>query len=488
MIPIDKLPDDVLLAIFGFHMDVASDGGTSLFGKQEIEVWLPLVHVSRRWRSVVFGSPRHLNLRLACTPMTPARDMLGVWPALPVVVWSHVTYRAESVDNIAAALERSDRVCQISLVSLRRSQLENVLAALQKQFPELTHLELYTHDTVQVLFDSLLGGYAPRLQLLRLQGIPLPGLPTLLLSATHLVNLHLYDIPHSGYMSPEAMVSALSTLANLRSLLFEFQSPRSRPDQACRRPPPSTRSVLPILTFCFRGVNEYLEDIVARIDAPQLDLLSIDLFNDIVFETPQLFRFICRTPTLKGFGKARVCFGDYGGTVNLFSQPSGQGELFVTIRCGELDWSVSSLEQVITSCFPPLSILEDLYIFKAQHRQPHWQDNVENTLWLEILHPFSAVKNLYLCEEFAPRIVPALQELVVGRATEVLPALENIFLESLQESGPVQEGIAQFVATRQVAGYPTVVSRWEGLQLDMAPRTRFLPAWGSRRAILNTVY
>ena len=484
--PIDTLHDDVLLAIFDFYMDEISDG--VLYGKQEIEVWLPLVHVSRRWRSVVFGSPRRLNLRLACTPMTPARDMLGVWPALPVVVWSHVTYRAESVDNITAALERSDRVCQVSLVNLRSSQLEKVLAAMQKPFPELTHLELYTHDTVQVLSDSLLGGSAPHLRLLRLQGIPLPGLPTLLLSATHLVDLHLYDIPHSGYMSPEAMVSALSTLANLRSLLFEFQSPRSRPDQACRRPPPSIRSVLPIITFCFRGVNEYLEDIVARIDAPRLDLLSIDLFNDIVFDTPQLFQFINRTPTLKSFGKARVYFGDYGGTVNLFSQPSVHGELFVTIRCGELDWTVSFLEQVSTSCFPRLSVLEDLYIFKVQHRQPHWQDNIENTSWLEILHPFTAVKNLYLCEEFAPRIVPALQELVEGRATDVLPALENIFLERLQESGPVQEGIVQFVATRQVAGYPTAVSRWEGLQVDMAPRTRFLPALGSRRAILNTIY
>jgi hypothetical protein len=39
------------------------------------------------------------------------------------------------------------------------------------------------------------------------------------------------------------------------------------------------------------------------------------------------------------------------------------------------------------------------------------------------------VKNLYISEHIGQCIVPALQELVGGRATEVLPALQNIFLE-----------------------------------------------------------
>src|SRR5260221_5208216 len=48
-----------------------------------VESWQLLVHVCRRWRSLVFGSPRRLNLRLFCTPETPAKDTLAVWPALP---------------------------------------------------------------------------------------------------------------------------------------------------------------------------------------------------------------------------------------------------------------------------------------------------------------------------------------------------------------------------------------------------------------------
>jgi hypothetical protein len=86
------------------------------------------------------------------------------------------------------------------------------------------------------------------------------------------------------------------------------------------------------------------------------------------------------------------------------------------------------------------------------------QDNIESWLWLELLRPFTAVKNLYLSEEFAPRIVPALQVLVEIGTTEVLPALQNIFLEGFQTS-PLREGIRQFIATRQ-ANRPIAISQW----------------------------
>ena len=55
------LSDDVLLGMFDFYVD--EDGET----KEDVEVWQVLVHVCRRWRSIVFGSPRRLNLQLFCT-------------------------------------------------------------------------------------------------------------------------------------------------------------------------------------------------------------------------------------------------------------------------------------------------------------------------------------------------------------------------------------------------------------------------------------
>ena len=63
------------------------------------------------------------------------------------------------------------------------------------------------------------------------------------------------------------------------------------------------------------------------------------------------------------------------------------------------------------------------------------------------------------------RIAPTLQELVGGRATEVLPALQTLSLQGTLPSG-VQETIDKFVAARELAGHPIAVSRWEDSYSD----------------------
>ena len=469
--PIDVLPDDVLLDIFDFcaNEDIS-------FTKEEIEAWQTLVHVCRRWRAVVFGSTHRLNLRLCFTPKTPARDTLDVWPALPLLIRCSGDYPTESVDNIIAVLECSDRVSQIEM-TIPSSYFEKVLPAMmQEPFPELTtlKLELSSHASdrtlTTVLPDSFLGGSAPRLRSLVLDYIPFPGLPKILLSATDLVDL-LCTIPHSGYISPESMATGLSVLTRLEFLSLTFQSPRSRPDRASRRPPPRSRSTLFSLTeFLFTGVSEYLDDLVARINAPQLFNLMISFFNQIIFDTPHFIQFISRTPSLNTPVKAHITIGDWNGNtrVALSSETMFEfGELTVLIRCRELDWQLSALEQFCTSSLPPLSTLETLSIeaYGAPFSQPDagWQDNVEKTQWLELLRPFVVVKDLYITEPIVPCIVSALQELVGGRAMEVLPTLQNIFLQglgSLEPPGPVQEGIGQFIAARQVTNHPIAVSGW----------------------------
>ena len=91
-----------------------------------------------------------------------------------------------------------------------------------------------------------------------------------------------------------------------------------------------------------------------------------------------------------------------------------------------------------------------------------WKDNIDYAPWLELLHSFPAVKNLHLSKELAPCVVPALQDLVGGGTTVVFPTLQNIFLEELEESGLVQDGIGKFVAARQVTtSHPIAVSRWD---------------------------
>ena len=448
------LPDEVLLAIFDFYV-----------GEVPIGEWRMLVHVCQRWRSVTFGSPRRLELQLVCRARTPARDTLDVWPALPLFIRCDSDYPTESADNIITVLERSDRVCQVDLKGFPSSHLENLSAAMQQPFPELTRLALRSYDeavSVLPLPDSFLGCSTPRLKYLWLDNIPFPGLPKLLLSAIHLTNLCLFNIPHSGYFSPEALLTALFTLTSLKELWLEFQSPLYLPDWESRRPSPPTRTVLSVLSwFSFKGVSEYFDDLVARIDAPQLDKLFITFFNDVEFNTPQIIQFISHIPTLKGLEQARVSFENSAAWVELTSYRSNCGKIKVEVSCRALDWQVSALGQVCTSCLPPLSALEDLSIYGNVSWRPDPHNNTETAQWLELLRPFSDVKVLYLSEKLASYIAPALQELIGGRTTEVLPALQNLYLDGLQPSGPVQVGIRQFVTARQATDHPLAVARWE---------------------------
>ena len=471
------LPDDVLLETFDFCAFFCEGGRPFiLLPREDIEAWQSLVHVCRRWRNVVFASPRRLHLQLFCTPGTP-RDALNVWPALPLFIadthW--IPCPVNGSDNIVALLEQSDRVSHINFLNVPSSHfLKNALEAMQKPFPELTDLVIWSyHDrmTSPVVPDSFLGGSAPRLRRLSLHHITFPGLPKLLLFATHLVELYLYNIPHSGYISPETMVNVLSALTSLGSLHLQFYSPLSRPDQATQHLPPPKHFSLPVLTkLKFKGASEYFEDLVSRIDVPQLSTLYIALFEQTVMGTLQLVQFISCTPGFKVLETARVEVG-LSARVTLSSQTSSYQEL--TLEISGSDRQLLFMAQIFSSSLPPLSTSKDLYIRDDSYLLLHWwQDISEITAWLELLRSFTAVRNLYLSKQFAPIIAPTLQVLIGGRTTEVLPALQNIFLEGLEPSGPIQEGIEQFVSARQVIGLPIAVACWEGHDDDEKRRQR----------------
>ena len=445
------LPDVALLRIFDFYMPWIS----VVNRKESLKEWHTLVHVCRRWRSVVFGSPRRLELRLYCEAKTPARKMLNIWPPLPIDV-SCNGHEVWGIDNIIAALEHSDRIENLDFID-PPLQFDKVLAAMQQPVPILRKLLLWFKDgTAPVLPDSFLGGYAPQLETLSLSHIPFPGLPKLLLSTTHLVHLILSTIPDSGYISPEAIVTGLSVLTRLERLNIRFESSQNRPDLNSRRPPP--RLLLPALTELeFEGSSEYLEDLVARIDAPLLYRLTITfrVFHQSFFYTPRLAEFISRIPTLKTHIEARVFFCGQYVEVEIGRK------LQLKLSCGQSDWQFSSLAQVCRSSFPRGFILAVEHLYFLENGYWRLQPDIENSQWLELLRPFSAVKHLYLCPVFIRSIAPALQDLVGDRLTEVLPALQTLFLDETLSSGPVPEAIGQFVAARQLAGHPIAISPWE---------------------------
>jgi len=227
-VTIDALPDDVLLETFEFHLGKDNPDWVFADDGHDYDGWQTLVHVCCRWRWIVFTSPRRLDLKLYCTPQRPANPKtLDIWPALPIVVFSRTMHSKEDVTNVIAALRQHNRVCKIYYNPFQDSLLEE-FAAIDEPFPALTSLYLFSSgQNVPVLPDSFLGGSAPRLRSLDFDGIPYPSIGKLLSSTTNLVWLSLWNIPHSGYISPETIVPCLSMLPRLGSLQLGFRHTRS---------------------------------------------------------------------------------------------------------------------------------------------------------------------------------------------------------------------------------------------------------------------
>ena len=464
-VTIDMLSDVALLEIFHFYV---KERGIW------IENWHTLVHVCRKWRNIVFESPRRLNLRLLCRPSTPVREMLGIWPLLPIVM-SIQFYDLEWLGKIpnrhiaaAVLLEHNNRICEMHYHNV---YLGFILDAMMQPFPALTCLSLQYMGTAPVVSNSFLGGSAPLLRSLTLSGVPFPGLPNLLLSAAHLVHLELKDIPYSGYLSPNTMVTTLSTLTRLEYLTIKFESFVSR--QKSPHSPLLARAFLPVLTaFHFRGFDKYLEDLVVWMDAPILKELKITFFDhEDIFDSPQLSQFICRAKEFSAHDEARLEI-DHSAGVSV-TVPQKLGGVF-NLEIRELSYGLedftsdrlTSLVQVCNSSFPlPLiPSVECLRIFHAGYIPLSLRSNPQDRKWLELFHLFTAVKALYISWEFVPYIVPALHELIgeLERVTEVLPALQTVFLENLpiEPIFSYQEGIERFAAARQHAGRPITVF-WE---------------------------
>ena len=151
------------------------------------------------------------------------------------------------------------------------------------------------------------------------------------------------------------MAVCLAMFPSLKWFHIGFESPRSRPDRIGR--PPPTPAVLPVLMqFEFKGVSEYLEDLVVQIDTPNLVTLKIQLFMDFMFNIPQLSKFIVRTEGTKSLNSAQIVFHSSAIEITV-----GHA-IKLEIICREPDWRASSMVQVCSQLSRLLSHVEQIHI------------------------------------------------------------------------------------------------------------------------------
>ena len=458
-VTIITLPDDVLLKIFKFFVDeIHSHDETS-------ENWCTLVHICRRWRNLAFTSPRHLNLQLLCKPpWRSVQKMLDIWPELPIFIyaWDHPDQEAKY--KVAAALKLNHRVSGIRFRKTSDSAWETFLPLMQQPFPALTSLCIVPYGQIKnAISRSFLGGSAPSLRDLVLNGVPFPALPELLLSTPNLVHLWYHNISSSGYISPQEMVTGLSALTRLESLSLTF-SPRSLPDVEIQIPPPHTRTLLPALTLLrYHGVPEYMEGLVAQIDTPSLESMEIALFHQGILVVPQLAEFFRHAHKLSFVDRAEVTFRGDCISVKLSQELEEIKTLMLNLTCSERDLQFSCLAQFCALCLPTLSLFESLDI-RVPYSPWTWEDVIDDPdpQWLELLRPFNTVKDLCLHKHTAPRVAQTLRGLPAERVMEVLPALENIFISDLESFEPVKDVIFEFSDARQLSGRPVSIYYREG--------------------------
>ena len=430
-----------------------------------------LVYVCRRWRQIIFESPRRLGLRVRCTYGTLVKKdiLICQWPNIPIAIdycSPFIDTSPDDEENIIIALEPSDRVGHLGL-HLTDSLLEKLATFIQKPFPALTHLTIISESIdghTPVLPAEFLGGYAPCLQQITLSSISFPALPTLISSARNLVTFNLYQVPPTDYISPEALVTYLAALPRLESFDIRFQSTTPYPDQMQPHGAhPITRTVLPALTdFQLDAAGKYLEDFTARIDCPRLNSFYLVYFVQIFqvdCQATQLVKFFERLvgPKTSPFKEAKVRLD----TPDLFlhtycpnDHPGWDWRLARTnILSERTDWQEIPLTHLLRHFSPIISSV--LYLkFMANYYSLVFPDGGRDYFDLPHLQQFSTMRAICVSQPLAENIVCLLEYFPGEILAEALSNLDLICLED----EPQASCIGNFSAVRQVSGRPVVVA------------------------------
>ena len=453
------LPDDTLLEIFDFYrLDAMMQPRAS--GRPW--KWHRLAHVCRRWRLIISVSPRRLDLQILCKSGSSIERILASWDILPLIVRFKGHPKTKSLPkNIATALCYPDRVREIDL-GLTSTTVGSIVDAIKKPFQTLEYIRITIKDATgsPLLFrEGFLGGSAPLLREITLDGInfPFPEIKKVISSTNNLVELNLSRISESCYFSADALVTALSTSAQLRVLKVRFHYPASLPTQS-RTSPPLQRTTFPSLVFFnFHGASEYLEEFASWVDFPALRHITIGLFNQVFFEIPQFCRSILLN-TIKFPTEVMVIpSAKYVGiSIDQKGKHVAWRHCFLGTSCRRLDWQLSFVIQILNQVTPLLSGVRSLIINKP-YELPTGEEDVDSTQWLELFQPFAHAREFRAFEQLVPGIVQAL--VTEDMATGVLPEVTQLSLEGYGKSPAVVEAVEKFVAARKLLGRNVYLSK-----------------------------
>ena len=422
-------------------------------------MWRGLAHVCRRWRCLIFDSSFEslLDISLHLTHNSPPIDNLSYLPPLPLVIdYSGTrTLTQKDEDNIHLGLQRHGSVRRV-VFRAPSSSLNMWLEPMNKAFPKLGDLSLSSttaEDTRSVLPETL---QAPNLHRLSLNGVGLPKGFTLLSSAIALSTLSLTDIRASCYFPPRHLITQLRNLPHLEELTIGFAIaiplPGSEQELLLAPIPPVTLPTLKRLTF--RGVDVYIDNLVAQINTPLLERLSLTLIFDLTFTLGNLGEFIHRT---KGSGclVARIYFSKDGAYIDMghkkpgFYEPTDCRKFGLQVNC-EPEWQMDAATQVCRALGMVVFTIEELTLYRNDGGEPSDSQNIlNNLLWHELLRPFIEVKKLHIGSLLTLELSKALES---DSEELVLPGLQELVASLRIDDAAI--ALTAFFDTRESMGRP----------------------------------
>jgi hypothetical protein len=400
---------------------------------------------------MVLTSPRSLHIQLNYMHGMSHPKTLDCWPTLPVVIQYGGSPALdppapEDEDNITVALKQSGRVSSIRLTTTI-SLLEKI-STISEPFLELEEFVLLSQENAQLTLPSTFR-WGPRLRTLHFTRITFPTLPQLLLSSGNLVDLQLHEVLDHWHNSPANLVNALSVMTQLQSLSLHFSSTANYITSPLSF---GERIILPALTrLNYRGINAYLEGLVARIDAPGLEEIEITFFNKRIIGASKLSEFVDRIEEMqKPHCRADILSSESAISISL-TQPGALTYLKVQVLCGTLSGQVYSMAQICSHFSTFVFRVEDLHInlLPSSSRQ----DVVDRGRWLDLLGSFTGVKWFHLTGSLSTVIVLALQPSERRRGTGVLPALHKLCIpEPEPHDSALWEAVVSLVHSCRLSG------------------------------------
>ena len=454
---IHNLDDDSLLQIFSCFRLEDEESWNLRF------TWRKLAHICRRWRYLIFDLSSHLHMCLPLSALTndsPSTNTLSYLPPLLLVIDYYgtraMTQRDE--DNVCLGLQEHGRVRGVVLRA-SSSSLRMCLGQMNQHFPRLRDLTLFSttmEDMGLVLPETF---QAPDLRRLSLHDIGLPIGLSFLSSTIGLSTLSLTHIRHSCYFPPGHLVTQLQGLPHLEELSIGFAISPSSEEEPIPVPIPSV--TLPSLRrLTFHGEDVYLDNLVAQINTPLLERLSLTFFLDLAFGLVNLTEFIHRT---KVFGclVAQIVFNQDGVSIDAgYYGQRGIGKLSLHVDCKPPDWQINSATQVCNALGNILSTIEDLTLdLYVDAMRSDWMNThytLDSMLWHELLLPFVAVKKLHIGSSLTPELSKALQSIPEGLVFNLLPKLQELDIQL--EMDDANMAFSGFLDTRRSLGRPIALS------------------------------